>query len=60
MKRAQCMYEEYQSAQLELWPTGSVEWYLILRAEAYGPRRKKKRLVFLQFPLLEGGDGTQG
>jgi hypothetical protein len=37
-----------------------VEWYLILRAEAYGPRRKKKRMVFLQFLLLEDGDGTQG
>ncbi|MBA2679588.1 MAG: helix-turn-helix domain-containing protein [Ktedonobacteraceae bacterium] len=42
----------YQSPQLELWPTDSVEWYLILRANSYGPRRKKKRLVFLQFPLL--------
>ncbi len=52
----------YQSAQLELWPIGSVEWYLILRTEPYGPRlrRKKKRLIFLQFPLLEDGDGTQG
>jgi hypothetical protein len=32
---------------------------LILRANSYGPRRKKKRLVFLQFPLLEAGNGTQ-
>jgi len=47
-------------AQLKLWPTGSVEWYLILRAEAYGPRRKKKCLIFLQFPLLEDGDGAHG
>jgi hypothetical protein len=36
-----------------------VEWYLILRANSYGPRRKKKRLIFLQFPLPEDGDGTQ-
>jgi putative transposase len=48
----------YQSPQLELWPTGSVEWYLILRAQPYGPRRKQKRLVFLQLPLLKSGDGT--
>jgi hypothetical protein len=41
-------------------PTGSVEWYLILHAQPYGPRRKKKRLVFLQLPLFEDGDGTQG
>jgi transposase InsO family protein len=55
-------HHPYQSAQLELWPTGSVEWYLILRTDPYGPRprRKKKRLIFLQFPLLEDGDGTQG
>ena len=55
-------HHPYQSAQLELWPTGSVEWYLILHAESYGPRprRKKKRLIFLQVPLLEDGDGTQG
>jgi len=52
----------YQSSQLELWPSGSVEWYVILRAEPYGsrPHRKKKRLVFFQFPLLQDGDGTQG
>jgi transposase InsO family protein len=50
----------YQSPQLELWPTDSVEWYLILRANSYGPRRKKKRLVFLQLPLLQDGDGSQG
>jgi Integrase core domain len=50
----------YQSAQLGLWPTGSVEWYMILRAQPYGPRRKKKHLIFLQFPLFKDGDGTQG
>ena len=50
----------YQSTQSELWPTGSVEWYLILRAQPYGPRRKKRHLVFLQLPLLKDGDGTQG
>jgi hypothetical protein len=52
----------YQSPQLELWPTGSVEWYLILHAEPYGPRprRKRKRRFFLQFSLLPESDGTQG
>jgi hypothetical protein len=51
-----------QSAQLPLWPEGAVEWYLILRAAPSGPRtrRKKKRLVFLQRPLLDENDGTQG
>jgi hypothetical protein len=49
-----------QSGQLELWPAGSVEWYVILRAQPYGPRHKKKRLVFLQLPLLKDGDGTHG
>jgi hypothetical protein len=37
-----------------------VEWYLVLHAQPYGPRRKKKCLIFLQFLLLEDGDGTQG
>ena len=53
-------HHPYQSGQLELWPTGSVEWYLILRAQPYGPRRKEKRLVFLQLPLLEDSGGTRG
>jgi len=47
----------YRSAQLPLWPEGTVEWYLILRADPYGPRRKKKRLVFLQMPLFHENDG---
>ena len=52
----------YLSPQLELWPVGSVEWSVILRAHPYGPRpvEKKKRLIFFQYLLLEGGDGTQG
>jgi hypothetical protein len=51
----------YQSTQLELWPTGSVEWFVIIRAAPYGahPRRKRGRLVFLQTPLFLEGDGTQ-
>ena len=50
----------YQSPQLELWSTTEVEWYVIIHAKSYGPRPrlKKKRLVFLQLPLL--ADGTQG
>ena len=52
----------YQNGQLELWPQGEVEWSLILRAEPYGsrPRRKQKSLFFLQLPLLDNGDGTEG
>ena len=51
----------YQSTQLELWPTGSVEWFVIIRAAPYGAhaRRKRGRLVFLQTPLFVEGDGTQ-
>ncbi len=50
----------YQSPQLELWSTSEVEWYMIIQANSYGsrPRRKKKRIVILQLPLLP--DGTQG
>ncbi len=48
----------YRSAQLPLWEDAAVEWYLILRATPYGPRRKKKRLVFLQVPLFRENDGT--
>ncbi len=47
----------YRSAQLPLWEDAAVEWYLILRADPYGPRRKKKRLVFLQMPLFRENDG---
>lgn len=52
----------YRSPQLPLWTEEAVEWYLILRANPYGPRpqRKKKRLVFLQLPLFFEGDGVQG
>ena len=47
----------YQSPQLPLWEDAAVEWYLILRADPYGQRRKKKRLVFLQMPLFRENDG---
>jgi hypothetical protein len=52
----------YRSAQLPLWEDAAVEWYLILRAAPYGsrPRRKKKRLVFLQVPLFHEHDEMQG
>ena len=45
----------YQSAQLPLWLEGAVEWYVILPVAPNGPRprRKKKRLMFLQMPLQE-------
>ena len=48
----------YRSSQLPLWEDAAVEWYLILRADPYGPRRKKKRLVVLQMPLFRENDGT--
>jgi hypothetical protein len=50
----------YQSPQLELWPASDVEWFVIIQADPYGsrPRRKKKRLIVVQFPLLS--DGSQG
>jgi hypothetical protein len=57
------LYEHpYQSSQLELWSASQVEWFVIIQVSAYGsrPRRKKKRLVVLQLPLLSEKDGTQG
>ena len=36
-----------------------MEWDVTLRAQAYGPRHKKKRQVFLQLPLLKDSDGMQ-
>lgn len=52
----------YQSPQLELWPTGVIEWQVIARAHPYGPRprRKKARLIFLQIPLWAEQDVVQG
>lgn len=52
----------YQSSQLELWSALEVEWFVIIHANSYGsrPRRKKKRLVFLQMSLLHEYDGTHG
>jgi hypothetical protein len=35
-----------------------MEWYLILRADPYGPRRTMKRFVILQMPLFRENDGT--
>jgi hypothetical protein len=51
----------YLSPQLELWPSGAVEWFVIIQAPSYGsrPRRKRRsRLVVIQPPLLS--DGAQG
>jgi hypothetical protein len=52
----------YQSPQLELWSASEVEWFVIIHVNSYGsrPRRKKKRLVFLQMSLLHEYDGTHG
>ena len=49
----------YQSAQLELWKPGEVEWFVIIRESAPVRRRKRaSRIVVLQPPLF--ADGTQG
>ncbi len=52
----------YQSPQLELWSSSEVEWFVIIQANPYGsrPRRKKSRLVFLQISLFLESDGTRG
>jgi hypothetical protein len=46
----------YQSSQLELWPPQAVEWFVIIKAAPYGPRRRRNRvsrIVVMQPPLLE-------
>jgi hypothetical protein len=51
----------YQSPQLERWPSGEIEWFVITQADPYGSRPRHKRttrLVVMQPPLLT--DGTQG
>ncbi len=50
----------YQSPQLELWPPGQVEWFVILKAAPYEARSHRKRaarILVIQPPLLT--DGTQ-
>jgi len=45
----------YQSAQLELWEAGSVEWFVIIRADPPARRRKHaSRVLVVQLPLLPG------
>jgi putative transposase len=50
------LYEHpYQSPQLELWPQEAVDWFVIIKAAAYGPRKRSKRttrIVVMQPPLL--------
>jgi len=44
----------YQSPQLELWPHEAVEWFVIIKAVPYGPRKRSKRglwIVLMQPPL---------
>ena len=49
----------YQSAQLELWQPGEVEWFVIIRDSPKSHRRKLKgHILVLQLPLLL--DGTEG
>ncbi len=40
----------FATAPLELWTPAENDWYVIIQAKSYGsrPRRKKKKLVFLQ------------
>lgn len=50
----------YHSSQLSLWPTGSVEWYVILPCQPSSPRRKRARTMLIQLSLPFDADGTQG
>jgi putative transposase len=47
------LYEHpYQSPQLELWQRNDVEWYVIIRCEPSGKRRRQKiRSLVIQLPL---------
>ena len=48
----------YQSLQLELWSSSDVEWFVIIKANPYGsrPRRKRtSRILVIQPPLLIDG-----
>lgn len=49
----------YQSAQLELWQPGEVEWFVIIRDQPRSRKRSRKgRILAIQPPLFS--DGTQG
>jgi putative transposase len=51
----------YHSPQLALWSKDSVEWFVIIQANPYGPRPRRKhatRILVVQPPLAT--DGTQG
>lgn len=49
----------YQSPQRELWETGSVEWFVIIRTDPPMRRRKRKgRLLVVQPPLLPDDTGV--
>ncbi len=51
-------HHPYQSPQLELWETGEVSWFVIIRTDPPVRRRKRKgRLLVVQLPMLP--DGTQ-
>ena len=44
----------YQSAQLELWQPGEVEWFVIIRDEPKSRRRKRKsHILVIQPPLFD-------
>ncbi|WP_201380682.1 hypothetical protein [Ktedonobacter sp. SOSP1-52] len=49
------LYEhDYHSPQLDLWPEGEVEWFVILRAASPSQRRHHKRhLLVFQPPLFD-------
>lgn len=47
------LYEHpYHSPQLPLWPTSSVEWYVIIRCEPLSRRRRRARKLLIQLPLV--------
>ena len=49
----------YQSAQLELWQPGEVEWFVIIRDQLrLSPRSRKGCILAIQPPLFS--DGMQG
>jgi hypothetical protein len=44
----------YQSPQLPLWPSGEVEWHVIIRVDSKTHRRKQRGRVFvIQPPLFD-------
>jgi len=56
--RSQLYVNRYQSAQLELWQPGEVEWFVISATLQVNRRKRKGHIFVWQLPLLL--DGTEG